>query len=123
MFNVIEEDVGAFVDELAKIDVEHGSGRGGSMQAVRLAVTRKQADDMELPTAPKNTDDSRAVNFEGETVQCEAIPPDTLNAIVREAITSRLDMKTYRALLAMERKERARIEDAIKDLAFEETAT
>jgi hypothetical protein len=45
-----------------------------------------------LPTAPPKATDRRA--FAGETLQAEAIPPDQLAAIVREAIEARQGAKT-----------------------------
>ena len=114
--------MGAFVEEMADIDIHHGNGIGGSMEAIRIAVTREQADDMELPTAPAKTSDSRAKRFVGETVQCEAIPPNTLDQIVRDAITSRLDMDVFNRNLAKEQEEREGIEKVIKAIAFTESA-
>jgi hypothetical protein len=53
-----------------------------------------------LQTAPAKPTDKRS--FEGETVQCEAIPPDVLASIVRAAIESRLDRDAYGAVLSKE---------------------
>jgi hypothetical protein len=120
IFVNIQEDVGAFVQQLAEEDLRYGNGIGGSMEAVRIAVTRDQAEAMELPTAPAKATDSRAKRFVGETVQCEAIPPNVLDQIVRDAITSRLDMDAFDRNLAKEREERERIEKAIRVLRFDE---
>jgi hypothetical protein len=50
---------------------------------------------------PKPTDRR---SFSGETVQCEAIPPDVLAAIIRDAIEQRLDQGAYEAVLEAERE-------------------
>jgi hypothetical protein len=98
IFTNIEEDVGAFVRQMAvDDDVE--------MKAVRIAVTRSQALALDLPTTPPKTTDSRAKNFDGETVQCEAIPPNLLNEIVRDEIRSRLDLDIFAANLALEARD------------------
>ena len=55
----------------------------------RLAVTPEQISEYGLPTVPAKRTDRRS--FEGETCQCEALPPDVLAAIVEHAITTRLD--------------------------------
>lgn len=60
-----------------------------------------------MPTAPPKPTDRRA--FAGETVQAEAIPPDQLAAIVREAIEARQDAKTRQDVIAMEVAERRRL--------------
>jgi hypothetical protein len=120
IFVNIKEDVGAFVAEMADIELHHGSGRAATMSAVRVAVTREQAEAMELPTAPPKATDSRTKNFVGETVQCEAIPPDTLNGIVREAIRSRLDMGAFEENLARERQEREHVDAVMQSLSFTE---
>ena len=55
-------------------------------------------------------------------MQCEAIPPNTLDQIVRDAITSRLDMDVFNRNLAKEQEEREGIEKVIKAIAFTESA-
>lgn len=120
MFTVISEDVGAFFDQMNLTDIGAKDERR-SVRFERIAVTREQAALYELPSAPKKETDSRAKKFQGETVQCEALPPDTLNAIVREAITSRLDMQAFAANADQEKRELAVIDTAIKKLSFKET--
>jgi hypothetical protein len=117
MFQVIEQDVVAFVAKLAR---EQDSA--AEMPAVRIAVTRAQALEMELPTAPPKASDSRSKNFMGETVQCEAIPPDTLNRIVREAVKSRLDSRIFDVNLFQEEREKQRIAEVMDRLSFEHEA-
>lgn len=73
----------------------------------RLAVTPARIDALHLPTAaPKATDRRR---FEGLTTQAEAIPPETLADIVRQAIEVRLDRNTLDAVLAEEQAIRGRL--------------
>lgn len=71
----------------------------------RLAVTPAQAAALALPTAPPKPTDRRA--FTGDTVQAEAIPPDVLSRMVRDAIEDRQDEGTMRDLLAYEADARA----------------
>ena len=73
----------------------------------RLAVTPAQADALALPTAPPKPTDRRA--FTGDTVQAEAIPPDVLSRMVRDAIEARQDEGTMRDLLAYEADARAEL--------------
>ena len=53
-----------------------------------------------MQIAPAKPTDKRS--FQGETVQCEAIPPDVLAAVVKGAIESRLDRDAYDLVLAKE---------------------
>ena len=95
LFASLAEDVTAFVEALG----------GNSPVFSRLAVIPEQAQELNLPTAPAKVTDRRA--FDGETVQAEAIPPDVLSEIVREAITSRQDLETRAWMLGQEAEERA----------------
>lgn len=57
----------------------------------RLAVRPEQIDELGLPTRPTKSSDSRARGFAGESVDADAIPPQTLRAMVRGAIESHID--------------------------------
>ena len=71
----------------------------------RLAVTPEQMVELAPPTAPAKETDKRA--FEGETCQAEAIAPDDLAGIIREAIDERLDRDAYAEVLDREQAIRA----------------
>jgi hypothetical protein len=77
LFASLAEDVTAMVQEIA----------GAAPTFTRLAVTPEQAERLELPTAPPKATDKR--RFAGETVQCEAIAPDVLAELLRDAIEAR----------------------------------
>jgi hypothetical protein len=92
MWKALGEDIEAF---------RRGLGHTCDFRMSRLAVTSAQVAAMSLPTAlPKDTD-RRRFDHAG-TVQAEAIPPDTLAAIVREAITARTDQSALAAVVAEE---------------------
>lgn len=113
IFTNIAEDVGEFARAMCEqFDVAY------DFQCDRIAVTRRQAIDMALPTAPTKATDSRAKNFEGETVQCEAIPPDVLNRIVKEEIEARLDLQAFAANLALEEAETKHIASVMSKVSF-----
>ena len=65
-------------------------------------------------TAPAKPTDRRS--FEGETVQCEAIPPDVLAQIVTAAITDRLDRGAYESVLRRETRIRAALTERLDTL-------
>ncbi|MBZ0129636.1 MAG: hypothetical protein K8F59_11020 [Rhodobacteraceae bacterium] len=90
LFTSLAEDVCAMVNTLC----------GEQPVFTRLAVTREQANQFGLPTAPPKPTDRR--HFSGQTVQCEAIAPDMLATILRGAIEARRDPDTVHDVLAWE---------------------
>lgn len=96
LFSALAEDVGAF----AAVDAP-----GTEVVFERLAVTERQIEEHQLPTAPTKASDNRS--FTGtSTTQAEALPPDILAAVVREAITSHHDPHILARLLEREERER-----------------
>ena len=75
------EDVGAFAAHY-----------GGQASVLRIAVTADQQRAFDLPTAPAKKNDRRSFSADF-TVQAEALPPNALAAIVRDAIEAQLDME------------------------------
>jgi len=90
LFTSLAEDVAAMCQTLC----------GAEPAFTRLAVTREQAKRFDLPTAPPKPTDKR--RFTGDTVQCEAIAPDVLSGILRDAITARRDYDAAADMLALE---------------------
>jgi hypothetical protein len=90
MFAAYLEDVEAFTRNL-----------GGEATFTRLAVTPEQVREFNLPTAPPKPTDRRA--FSGETCQAEALAPDVLAGILRDAIEARIDRRTLNRVLRRER--------------------
>jgi hypothetical protein len=94
MFDVLDEDIGAFAAEY-----------GGDVKFVRVAVTPTQMRALNLESAPPNPNDKRGRGLT-ETWQAEALDPDDLARILEEAITSRFDHAIYQAVLDEEEKMR-----------------
>jgi hypothetical protein len=93
VYNSLAEDINAFGKEM-RADVEFS----------RIAVLPTHIDLFGLPTAPPKATDNRA--FEGDTVQAEALPPDTLARLVLEAILNNSDGDAYNEALEIEKSER-----------------
>lgn len=72
----------------------------------RLAVTPEQIDTLRLPTRPTKRSDSRAKNFEGESVEVDAIAPGELRNIVEEWIVRHVDVDALLITKEAERSER-----------------
>jgi len=73
----------------------------------RLAVTPEQIGRLELPTRPTKKTDSRSANFEGGSVEADAIEPWMLRELVREAIERHLPEEQVERTRVVEREERA----------------
>jgi hypothetical protein len=105
VFASLDEDVRAFLTAM-----------GGDAVFTRLAVTPAQITQYQLPTAPPKKTDKRS--FAGTaTTQAEALPPDTLADILRQAIEARLDMDIRHAVLSREADERDRLIAAMADVS------
>jgi hypothetical protein len=74
---------------------------GYSIDIVRVALTPEQAQALNLPSKVDGKGD--------EEWQAEALPPDVLAALLRQAIVERLDMAVYERVLAEEERMRAEI--------------
>jgi hypothetical protein len=72
----------------------------------RLAVTEQQIIDLNLPTRPTKTTDSRAKNFVGESVEIDAISAAELKVLVNNAIVGLINPDAYWAVKAAEDSER-----------------
>jgi hypothetical protein len=76
-------------------------------------VTPEQISGLRLPTAPRKATDGRSFNgVDGDpnaTVQAEAIAPDVLADIVREAILARFDMDILRERIAWQEREQQKL--------------
>lgn len=64
----------------------------------RLAVLPGQIELMGLPTRPTKSSDSRSRNFDGESVEVDAIEPRTLRQIAEDCITHHIDVDSLRRL-------------------------
>jgi len=71
-----------------------------------LGVTPQQIAVWSLPTRPTKQGDSRYAGFRGESVEVDAIPPDTLRALATEAIAQHVDRTVIDGLEEAEKDER-----------------
>jgi len=72
----------------------------------RLAVTPTQIRELELPSRPTKKSDSRAKNFGEISVELDAIHPNDLRALVREAIERHLPQRELEVMKVAEKSER-----------------
>ena len=76
----------------------------------RLSVTMAQIADLDLPSRPTKDTDTRARKFKAEfgtaSVELDAVHPDTLRQIVRDAIEQHIDFRQLEVLRIAEAEER-----------------
>lgn len=72
-----------------------------------LAVTDEQIEEWDLPTRPAKASDPQAATFVGEAVELDAIPPDKLVALVKNAIVSLIDADAWEKEQIVEQSERS----------------
>ena len=83
----------------------------------RVAVTREHIDRWKLPTRPTKSSDSRSRQFDGDSVEVDAVPPATLRAMVRGCIERHIDrwrLAQLRRVEAQERETLKRIAEAME---------
>ena len=76
----------------------------------RLAVDREQIERWDLPTRPTKATDTRAIRFRQlhgtDSVELDAIPPNELRQLVRDAIDSHMDPWRLEQFRMIEQEER-----------------
>ncbi len=72
----------------------------------RVAVNRSQIEEWSLPTRPTKKTDTRSKNFEGESVEVDAIEPGRLRRMVENCITQHIDSDALDRLQTAERAEK-----------------
>ncbi|AWN24203.1 hypothetical protein DKM44_13995 [Deinococcus irradiatisoli] len=75
----------------------------------RVAVNPEQIAAWNLPSRPTKKSDSRSKNFEGESVEVDAIPPLQLRSITRACIERHLDQRRLSELERQEAQEREQL--------------
>lgn len=102
----LNEDVGAFT-----------SHYGGELTVERIAVTAEHQQIYNLPTGVPKKDDDREFPYDF-TVQAEALPPDVLATIVREAIERNIDMDVWHEALERQSEIRDQLVDALDGITL-----
>jgi hypothetical protein len=106
------QDIHAFLAE----DVRHKDPREVA-DFERVALVGDHVERYDLETEPPRAPDGRTSNWKGAArgaCQLEALPPDILAELLENAITRRLNMKTYKQEdLKAEEEERRRITKAV----------
>lgn len=102
IFDCVAEDVTAFV----MADRPHGLV---TVEFQRVTLTREQVQTYDLPTSPPKASDSRSKGWNGGTCQLEALPPNVIAEILKEAIESRIDWIKFNDDLIAQKRDRLMI--------------
>ncbi len=98
IFDRIQQELTGFVGDAAELHVR------------RLALTPYQIELYDLPTRPGKEKDPNAAAFKrrhgDRCVELDAMPPNTMRALVRGKLESHMDPEKLRALKLAEREER-----------------
>ncbi|WBU53340.1 hypothetical protein [Paracoccus sp. SCSIO 75233] len=103
IFNAVADDVAAFVEA----DRPWGTI---TVEFERIALTAEQVAEYDLPTAPAKASDSRAKGWKGGTCQLEALSPDQIAEILKEAIERRINWTQFCEDLDAQDREREEIQ-------------
>ncbi|MBV9955445.1 MAG: hypothetical protein JOZ70_09350 [Pseudolabrys sp.] len=100
--------------------IRHYADTGHDIYWQKLAVTPKQITEFNLPLRPAKTKkEEDDLKFQAGCVELDALPPDELLRIVREAIEEHIDHKALKILQTAECNERelmARIAGNLPDI-------
>jgi hypothetical protein len=100
MYDAVAEDVTLFAEGLTD---EYGYDMP-DLTFVRVALTREQVERLGLPSKPATGKDRRG-DFEGGTVQLEALKPTHVVELVEAAILDHYDAEIWDALIEEEAQE------------------
>jgi hypothetical protein len=115
VYESMEEDLEAFCGD-------YDEATGDLIEVRRVALTPGQIADLGITTTPDEIkpSDSRSRSFIARglepAAQLEAIPPDTLSAVVRQAVESTLDLDVLRASREQERLERDQVQGKLDEV-------
>lgn len=96
---------GAIIDTKVRQHMERYY-EGEFLGVERIAVNVEQIARFGLQTRPTKKSDSRAKNFEGESVEVDAIPPNELRKLLESAIQQHIDPHAMDMALRIEEQER-----------------
>lgn len=87
---------------------------GSEIHFEKLAVTARQIAEWHLPTRPTKASDSRSRRWKGPSVELDAIPPDRLHQLVRNAIERHISPQRLAVIEVAEQSERMAAEIFIR---------
>jgi len=93
---------------------------GGDFEVEKIALTRDQVETLGLPPMPAKTSDPRydtfAASYGEECVELDALPPDELERIVRDAIEGLINQEAWDTKKEKIEEEREKVQERIDKL-------
>jgi hypothetical protein len=93
---------------------------GASVEVVKLALTRAQVDEYNPPPNPAKLTDPRAKDYiarlGNHSWEVDALPPEVLAALIRDAFTELLDLGRLEAVKQREAADKQILQDAVRGL-------
>ena len=95
---------------------ENISRMGIEIEMKRIALNPDQIEEMGLPGVPPKVTDSRTRNWDGESaVECDAVEPNILKQMCKDAIEEHFDRDLYDELKETESEEKAEYREELKE--------
>jgi hypothetical protein len=107
---------GVDIDRFVESSIREIAGDGIDLVFERVAVLPDQIEEYGLQTRPTKKTDSRSKNFEGESVEVDAIDPDALRKLCSDCITQHIDQHAYDRMLVVEEAERDTLTTMIESM-------
>lgn len=83
----------------------------------RVALTEEQVTEYDLPTAPPKPSDSRTARWDAQTCQAEAMAPNDLADVVRDAVVSHMDMDEYHRQIVLGHSDKREIKKRLEAIS------
>ena len=89
---------------------------GCPVEVKRIALNSSQIEELGLPGVPPKSTDSRTNNWTGgDVVECDAVEPNTLAKMCKDAIAEHFDKKLHEELKEKEEEETGQYQEALKE--------
>lgn len=96
--------------------------RKTDIKFVRVALTKEQVEEYDLPSVPAKTSDPRTARDPDKIqVELDALSPDVLITMVKDAIVDYIDQEAYNKIIKREDEIRTTMDDRLEELSDELT--
>lgn len=103
-------------EDIPRSIIENMNRFGIDVELVRVALMEDQVREWRLPPAPVKPTDSRSANWDGiGQVELDAVKPDILQRLCRNAINGIFNYSLYDELLEVEKEEKIIFRKSLKD--------
>jgi hypothetical protein len=121
IFTSMSQDIGKMVVQIRGGDWNPGTGEtflspdddGPDFRPKRIGLTPELIERYNLQSAPPKASDSRSANWEGETVQLEAMSPTQIRELLTESVEEWIDFDLRSKLIDQNAREREVIGDRV----------